>query len=117
MPRLLGCGWHRSRILLSKTFGLDGRPIELAIDAAVRSENRIPQTDRGRDANRVRVLVIGEVLSLIFAVARSWFVPRSRLQAEMLILRHQLNVVRRSAIGRPRLTSGDRLLFVWLYRL
>ena len=61
--------------------------------------------------------MIGEVLSQIFAVARSWFAPRLRLQAEILLLRHQLNVVRRSAIGRPRLTSGDRLLFVWLYRL
>jgi len=63
------------------------------------------------------LLVIGEVLSLLVAVARSWFVPRSRLQAEILLLRHQLNVLRRSANSRPHLTAGDRLLFVWLYRL
>src|SRR5882724_732201 len=60
--------------------------------------------------------MIGEVLSLLVAVARSWFVPRSRLQAEILLLRHQLNVLRRSANSRPHLTAGDRLLFVWLYR-
>ena len=60
--------------------------------------------------------MIGEVLSLIVAVARSWFVPRSRLQAEIMILRHQLNMLRRSANRRPHLTAGDRLLFVWLYR-
>jgi hypothetical protein len=63
------------------------------------------------------LLVIGEVLSLLVAVARSWLVPRSRLQAEILLLRHQVNVLRRSATRRPRPTSGDRLLFVWLYRL
>ena len=62
-------------------------------------------------------MVIGEVLSLLVAVARSWFVPRSRLQAEILLLRHQLNVLQRSVIRRPHLTGGDRLLFVWLYRL
>jgi transposase InsO family protein len=45
------------------------------------------------------------------------FKPRSELQAEILVLRHQLNVLRRKAKGRPRLTSWDRLLFVWLYRL
>jgi hypothetical protein len=33
-----------------------------------------------------------------------------------MILRHQLNVLRRSAIRRPHPTAGDRLLFVWLYR-
>ena len=33
-----------------------------------------------------------------------------------MILRHQLNILRRSATRRPRLTSVDRLLFVWLYR-
>jgi hypothetical protein len=32
------------------------------------------------------LLVIGEVLSLLVVVARSWFVPRSRLQAEIMIL-------------------------------
>jgi transposase InsO family protein len=63
------------------------------------------------------LLVIGEVLSLLGAVARSWFVPRWRLQAEILLLRHQLNVLQRSVIRRPHLTGGDRLLFVWLYRL
>src|SRR5262245_47795644 len=45
------------------------------------------------------------------------FRPRSELQAEILVLRHQLNVLRRKAKGRPRLTSWDRLQFVWLYRL
>jgi len=58
-----------------------------------------------------------EVVRLLVAAVRSWFVPRSRLQAEIVLLRHQLNVLRRSAPRRPRLTNADRLLFVWLYRL
>jgi transposase InsO family protein len=34
-----------------------------------------------------------------------------------LVLRHQLNVLRRQAPSKSRLTVGDRLIFVWLYRL
>jgi len=42
--------------------------------------------------------------------------PR-RLQAENLVLRHQVNILRRRAPRRMRLSSADRLAFVWLYRL
>jgi transposase InsO family protein len=42
---------------------------------------------------------------------------RRRLEAEILILRHQLNILRRKAPRRLRLTNADRLAFVWLYRL
>ena len=42
---------------------------------------------------------------------------RERIEAENLALRHQLNVVCRSARKRVRLCSSDRLLFIWLYRL
>ena len=38
------------------------------------------------------------------------------LKAEIAMLRHQLNVLRRQT-PRPRLTSADRLLFMWLCRL
>ena len=52
----------------------------------------------------------------------SWFVvslfrSKGRLEAEMVILRYQLNVLRRRTPTRPRLTLVDRLIFVWLYRL
>ena len=43
-------------------------------------------------------------------------IPR-RLQAENLVLRHQVNILRRQAPGRTRLTNSNRLVFVWLYRL
>jgi transposase InsO family protein len=45
------------------------------------------------------------------------FKIRVRLEAEIALLRHQLNVLRRQAPLKPRLTVADRLVFVWLYRL
>lgn len=43
--------------------------------------------------------------------------PRARLEAEIIVLRHQLNVLRRAAPMGLKLTNLDRLIFVWLYRL
>ena len=45
------------------------------------------------------------------------FKTRARLEAEIVLLRHQLNVLRRRVPSKPKLTVADRLLFVWLYRL
>ena len=45
------------------------------------------------------------------------FKTRARLEAEIALLRHQLNVLRRQAPLKPRLTVADRLVFVWLYHL
>jgi hypothetical protein len=42
---------------------------------------------------------------------------RRRLEAENLVLRHQVNVLRRRALQRLWLSNADRLAFVWLYRL
>ncbi len=42
---------------------------------------------------------------------------RTQLEAEIVLLRHQLNVLRRRASSKPKLAVADRLLFVWLYRL
>jgi transposase InsO family protein len=42
---------------------------------------------------------------------------RRRLEAEVVVLRHQVNVLRRAAPSKLRLTLIDRLIFVWLYRL
>ena len=44
------------------------------------------------------------------------FKPRQQLQAEMLVLRHQLNILRRCAPRRPHLRWADRALLIWLYR-
>src|SRR5258708_35056467 len=56
-------------------------------------------------------------LILFLHVLVSPFKTRARLEAEIALLRHQLNVLRRQAPLKPRLTVGDRLIFVWLYRL
>src|SRR3954449_1371387 len=42
---------------------------------------------------------------------------RSSLEAEVIALRHQLNVLRRSGPKRPALSRFDRLIFMLLYRL
>ena len=47
---------------------------------------------------------------------QSWFRSRVALQVEILALRHQLSVLKRSQRGRIRLSSADRLLWVWLSR-
>src|SRR5450759_3640044 len=44
------------------------------------------------------------------------FKSRRRLDAELLVLRHQLNVLRQRAPCRLNLRWVDRALFVWLYR-
>src|SRR5260370_17596729 len=44
------------------------------------------------------------------------FKTQARLEAEIIMLRHQLNVLRRRVPPKPKLTVADRLLFVWLYR-
>src|SRR5450756_2784958 len=44
------------------------------------------------------------------------FKSRRRLEAEVLVLRHQLNVLQQRAPHRLCLTWIDRALFVWLYR-
>lgn len=56
-------------------------------------------------------------LCLFVHVLLSPFKTQARLEAGIVILRHQLNVLRRRALSRPKLTVADRLLFVWLYRL
>jgi hypothetical protein len=45
------------------------------------------------------------------------FKSRSRLKAENLLLRHQLNVALRQAPPRLRLRGSDRALLVWMIRL
>ena len=53
---------------------------------------------------------------LFLRVLCDCFKSRRRLEAEILMLRHQLNVLQQRAPRRPYLTWADRALFVWLYR-
>jgi hypothetical protein len=56
-------------------------------------------------------------LILLVHVLVSPFKTQARLEAEIVLLRHQLGVLRQRVPLRPKLTVADRLLFVWLYRL
>jgi hypothetical protein len=56
-------------------------------------------------------------LSLFLHIPVSSFKTQARLEAEILLLRHQLNVLRRQVPSKPRLTVADRVIFVWVYRL
>jgi hypothetical protein len=56
-------------------------------------------------------------LSLLLHVVVSPFRTKARLEVEIILLRHQLNVLRRRVPSNPKLAVADRLVFVWLYRL
>ena len=56
-------------------------------------------------------------LGLFFHMLVAPFRTQARLEAEIVLLRHQLNVLRRCVPPKPKLTVADRLIFVWLYRL
>ena len=58
-----------------------------------------------------------DFLKLLVHVMVSPFKTRAQLEAEIVLLRHQLNVLRRRVASKPKLAVADRLLFVWLYRL
>src|SRR5438874_11112290 len=56
-------------------------------------------------------------LTTLLATLSSIFRSRAALGLENLALRHQVGVLQRSARKRPKLTSGDRLLWICLSRL
>ena len=56
-------------------------------------------------------------LSHLLLAIWSRFTRRARLEAEMLFLRHQLNISLRRAPPRVRLRGSDRALLVWMTRL
>src|SRR5215510_12066352 len=58
-----------------------------------------------------------ETLKTVLGTLLLLFWSRSRLQVEILALRQQLIVLRRTTPKRVRLRALDRLLFVLLYRL
>ena len=58
-----------------------------------------------------------EFLILLLHVLVSPFKTQVRLEAEIVLLRHQLNVLRQRVPSKPKLATADRLLFIGLYRL
>jgi hypothetical protein len=60
---------------------------------------------------------MSDLCSLIWCALIGIFRPRAALQAENLVLRHQLNVLRRKSPKRLAFGNVDRLVFTALYRV
>jgi hypothetical protein len=61
--------------------------------------------------------LMGDMLKLISWVVIGLFRSQASLEAEIVALRHQLNVLRRKAPKRIAFTTFDRLIFSGLYRI
>jgi hypothetical protein len=57
------------------------------------------------------------ILSAVVSIFAFRFRSRASLELKLIALQHQLAVLRRQRPGRPQLSSLDRLLWVWLYRI
>ena len=57
------------------------------------------------------------ILTALISIFEFRFRSRTFLELELIALRHQVTVLRRQRPGRPQLSSLDRLLWVWLYRI
>ena len=60
---------------------------------------------------------MGDLCKLIWCAFAGLFRPRASLAAEILVLRHQLNVLRRGSPERTAFSGMDRLIFTRLYAL
>ena len=60
---------------------------------------------------------MSDLCRLIWCALIGLFLSRAALEAEILVLRHQLNILRRKSPKRVALSSIDRLVLVGLYRL
>jgi hypothetical protein len=58
-----------------------------------------------------------DVLMSLWSALTGLFRSRARLEAEILVLRQQINVLRRKSPRRFAFGNLDRLVFVGLYRL
>src|SRR5262245_58421426 len=57
------------------------------------------------------------ILWALVSIFEFRFRSRASLELEFVALRHQATDLRRQHPGRPQLSSLDRLLWVWLYRI
>ena len=57
------------------------------------------------------------ILSALISIFAFRFRGRASLEIELIALRYQVTVLRRQRPGRLQLSSLDRLLWVWLYRI
>ena len=74
---------------------------------------RLANTSESTEACRM----MSDLCRLIWGALTGLVRSRAALQAEILVLRHQLNVLRRKSQKRLVFTGTDRLVFVALYPL
>lgn len=60
---------------------------------------------------------MADTVKLLLAFVRDCFRSNEELKAEVIVLRHQLNVLQRKSPKKPQLSGTDRALFAWIYRL
>src|SRR6185369_2209985 len=60
---------------------------------------------------------MGDLCKLIWYAFAGVFRSRAALEAEILVLRHQLNVLRRKSPARIAFSGVDRMVFAGLYAL
>jgi hypothetical protein len=60
---------------------------------------------------------MSDLFRLIWCTLIGLFRSRAALEAEILVLRHQLNVLRRKSPKRLAFSNVDRLVFAGLYRV
>jgi hypothetical protein len=60
---------------------------------------------------------MADPVRLLWHFILDWLRSPEQLRIQNAVLRHQVNILRRKAPKRPKLSNSDRVLFVWLYRL
>jgi hypothetical protein len=77
----------------------------------------VPRSSCRIVANPAMLSPMGDILKLIWWTVIGLFRSRASLEAEILVLRHQLNVLRRKSPKRLVFSNFDRLVFASLYRI
>jgi hypothetical protein len=67
--------------------------------------------------NRITIRRMVDLVRLLLDFVLDCLRSSKQLRAENAALRHQLNILRRKAPKKPKLSNSDRVLLVWLYRL
>jgi hypothetical protein len=69
------------------------------------------------DHTRRNVTAMVTILCALVSIFEFRMRSRVSLELELIALRHQVTILRRQRPGRPQLSSLDRLLWMWLYRI
>jgi hypothetical protein len=78
---------------------------------------RIFDSEWTRRTDGISLALMKDLFNLLLGILASLFKSKAKLEAEILILRQQINVLRRRAPKRPHFNNIDRFLFVWAVSL